>query len=206
MPANKGHGVEGRLNSWLTLLEERTDLRGATDPGLIDKSFEIFYATLEGTGHLGLVNAAKFFGLDHRNPAHRVLLLYILADVVFHAAPKGRRKGSAKWTGNELMLLGSRAIAMREKTGKVSNSKMAEKLKEHFNDYGSVEAETIRQRLPAALQVHAEVSKLVATRMDALKLSLPEYIMLLAKEYGMDRGAVEKAYSTVCRRLYGSVK
>jgi hypothetical protein len=185
MPANRGRGVDGRLNAWLTLFEARSDLRSATNSEFVERAFTSRYATREGTDHLGLFNAAKFFGLDQQNPAHRTLLLYILAEVIFTKAPKGRPKATAAWDKNKLFSLGARAADLKKKkTGSLTGKRAAEELKKQFDsDYRHTSVETIRQRLPAAQQVLEETRKLFLSRMNELGLSFPEYIMLLAKEF-----------------------
>jgi hypothetical protein len=184
MPANKGRGVEGRLNAWLTHIGERPDfalIKARSDVGS-PESVERAFAR---RGHnSGLSKATKFFGLDQDNPTHRAVLLHILADVVFHEAPKGRPKGAAKWTTEKLFLLGIRAYALRKRLGSLKGNDAANELKMLFkDDYRHDSIETIRQRLRDALQEFEEIQELFMSRMKEKGLSFEEYMLLLHREY-----------------------
>jgi hypothetical protein len=179
MPANS---FKGRLNAWLAAFEERHDLNVIkTHPDLVSpEAFDKAWRE-----HLrGLSRAARFFGLDQENPTHRMVLLYILAEVVFYEVPKGRPRGTTKWDKNRLLELAAHADVLRKRTGRVSDKDAAKELKNVFDDeYRHDSPETIRQRLPDASRVRGEFLELLHSRMNELGLSLPEYLELLFKEY-----------------------
>jgi hypothetical protein len=204
MPVAKGRGIESRLADWLTLLEERPDLRQATNPEAVERAFTQLYASREKTGHLGLFNAAKFFGLDQENPAHQVLMLHILAGVVFWREPKGRPKGAAKWNTDKLFVLGVRAQVLRKQMGNLKGEDVAKKLKENFSDdyrYESIEA--IRQRLPDALRMVRDIRERFKSRMDALGVSFPEYFRILVRDLGKEEMLTQEVLDNACRYVWG---
>jgi hypothetical protein len=142
--------VDGILNDWLTLFEERPDLRAAPSAEAVENAFASLYLTRDGTDHMMVQKAAKFFDLDEKNPAHRALLLHILADAVFWPTSKGRPKGTKRWNTERLFLLGTRA-RVKKRHGSPSGNSTAQQLKSDFkDDYRQDSAETIRQRLSLA--------------------------------------------------------
>ena len=142
--------VDGILNSWLTLFEERPQLRDAPSAEAVENGFASLYLKRDGTDHMTVQKAAKFFDLDEKNPAHRALLLHILADAVFWPTSKGRPKGTKRWNTERLFLLGNRA-RVKKRDGSPSGNSIAQQLKSDFkDDYRQDSAETIRQRLALA--------------------------------------------------------
>jgi hypothetical protein len=120
------------IRHWERLLISRTDL----------------IASLGRIPPSALAVAFKQLDLDAKKPAHRELLLAILADIVF-GPPKraGRRRGSAPWEAKllPLALLHAELIA---KEGPVSDSQAAREISANHKEYQS--AETIRRHLPKA--------------------------------------------------------
>jgi hypothetical protein len=191
MPANRGRGVEGRLIEWLKAFEWRHDLaltRARPDVGSPEAIERSFSRLAEKTGvESGVSRAARFFGLDQEKPTHRALLLHILAEVVFYEPPKGRPKGSAKWSTEKLFLLGIRASALRKRLGSLKGNDAAKELKMLFkDDYRHDSIETVRQRLRDALQEFEKIQELFMSRMKEKGLSFEEYMLLLLREGGRE--------------------
>src|SRR5262249_50594645 len=94
-------------------------------------------------------DAFRYFGLNPQEPAHRDILLIVLADVVFGPRHRGRRRGSQSWDAKRLFLLGCDYDTVAANQPKMSNSEAAKKIK-RLPRYKHDSETTIRQRLPAA--------------------------------------------------------
>jgi hypothetical protein len=117
--------------------------------------------------------AAKFFHLDHKNPAHMALLLRILASVIFSYRKRGRPRRKKKWDDNRLCKLGAHRAALETP----NDTQAAAEIKRLYPaEYGHDSAMTIRQRLPAARREYEKGVNRVRTeerkRLKAVKRTL----------------------------------
>jgi hypothetical protein len=96
--------------------------------------------------------AAQYLRLDPHDARQREALLYLLADVIFgQPAKKGRPKGSKpSWGSSRLLTLGNIYDAMKYDNPKLSDTKIAELIKNKCPEFKHDEPEQIRQRLRPA--------------------------------------------------------
>lgn len=111
-------------------------------------------AAHEGRRHSkSALAAAQYFGLDLSDTHHRLLLFYILADVIFGKKhfSRGRNK---EWDDKELLRLGRAYDSIKRQNPGYKDRKIAQLI--HSQHKGFQSAEMIRQRLPKAREEFAD--------------------------------------------------
>jgi hypothetical protein len=101
-----------------------------------------------------LERAAAFFGLDHADPSHLMLLTLILADVLFGKRRPGRQKGvKTTWDERKSWELVWTYSDLRSRHPDRSDAEIAKLIcdRKEFKAYKS-NPETIRQRLPEVMK------------------------------------------------------
>jgi hypothetical protein len=119
-----------------------------------DDLFAWFCGTITKRNADEVVRAAKFLGLDPKDPAHLAILLPILADILFRPNTKGRPRGVKKWDRLLLFALGAHRLAIEEEHPGISDQKAAKKLK-LLPEYKHDSVESLRQRLSPARYQYA---------------------------------------------------
>lgn len=142
----KSNPVAQRLAEWRRILD-----------GWNPKSDDLFgaFGAMVRKRHTDeILRAAKFLGLDPKNPAHLTILLTILADILFRLNKKGRRRGAKKWDRFRLFGLGASRWAIEKEHPGISDARAAKKLK-HLPEYQHDSVETLRQQLKGAKRTYA---------------------------------------------------
>src|SRR5262249_1109762 len=160
-----GSDIKERLKEWQNDLKmDRMFLFFTTE------DFEAWCKETTSDQRQPIRRAAKFFHLDHKNPAHMALLLRILASVLFSYRKRGRKSGSKKWDSSRLLKLGSH----RADLDIPNDTKAAAEIKRLYPaEYRHDSVTTIRQRLPAAGQEYEkakERSRLESQLLDRSRL------------------------------------
>jgi hypothetical protein len=98
-----------------------------------------------------LAAAARYYGLDPKDPRQRETLLYALADALFESRKRGRPKDSATaWDGRRLVTLGEIYVKKKKQYPRLSDAKIAKLIKAEHDEFKNDDAEQIRQRLRKA--------------------------------------------------------
>ena len=96
-----------------------------------------------------LETAARFFGLDHTSMPDCAILAAILAEVIFGATSRGRKRGAAtSWDGPSLIQLGRKYRELKTKNPNYTDTKIAELISEdkEFSQYRN-DPEPLRKKL-----------------------------------------------------------
>jgi hypothetical protein len=100
--------------------------------------------------------AARYYGLDPKNPRQRETLFYILADAIFDSRKRGRPWGSKTSWGQRLITLGEIYREKKYKNPKLSDAKIAKLIKQDHAEFKNDDPDQIRQRLRAAEEAYSD--------------------------------------------------
>jgi hypothetical protein len=119
----------------------------------IQYNVEVITDDVENNANSEAISAVfEHFGLSPDKPAHRGLLLAILADIYFNTPVRGRPKGTTggyRWTTGALVALGAQVqgIEHQHASEHLSDTTIAEALKSN-GQFGTIE--NLRKVIPAA--------------------------------------------------------
>jgi hypothetical protein len=99
--------------------------------------------------------AARYYGLDPKNPRQRETLFYMLADAIFESRKRGRPKGSRTSWGHRLVILGDIYKEKKYKNPKLSDAKIAKLIKQERVEFKNDDPDQIRQRLREAKEAYS---------------------------------------------------
>lgn len=103
-----------------------------------------------------LAAAARYYGLDAKDPRQRETLLYVLADALFESRKKGRPRGTRTSWGRRLITLGGIYKEKKYKNPKLSDAKIAELIKQEHKEFKHDDPEQIRQRFREAEEAYCD--------------------------------------------------
>jgi hypothetical protein len=101
-----------------------------------------------------VLEAAKYFGLELSDRNHRMLLLYILSDLLFGKSKPGR-PSKRKWDDRKILRLGTLYDQIRRADPDLSDSKIAKLIyADHKKEFQS--CENVRQNLAEAKEAFCD--------------------------------------------------